>query len=59
VITASIIYFRDPVSSPQTIGILLTFFGLYQYHLAEQEVEKGEELVMEIHRKQETENPEK
>jgi drug/metabolite transporter (DMT)-like permease len=50
VITASILYFGDPVSFPQGMGILLTFVGLHQYHLAEQEVEKGEELVMEIHR---------
>lgn len=48
VITASIIYVQDPVSLAQSTGIIITFAGLWLYHLAEMEVSQGEERILEI-----------
>lgn len=42
VITASIVYFGDRVTVVQGGGIGVTFVGLYLYHLAEKEVDRGE-----------------
>jgi drug/metabolite transporter (DMT)-like permease len=49
VITASIFYFSDSVSFLQGLGILVTFFGLYLYHLAEVDVDKTERQIFEVH----------
>ncbi|KAJ3304516.1 suppressor of loss of ypt1 [Kappamyces sp. JEL0829] len=51
VITASILWFGDLVSLAQGSGIALTFLGLYLYHLAEREVEKGEKKIEEMQRR--------
>lgn len=51
VITASILYFKDSVNVVQVAGIALTFFGLYLYHLAENDVEKGETEILNQQRR--------
>jgi drug/metabolite transporter (DMT)-like permease len=51
VITASITYFGDSVNLIQIIGIALTFAGLYLYHLAESDVEKGELEILNQQRR--------
>jgi len=47
VIVASIIWFGQQVSLVQTIGILLTFIGLWMYQSAKQDVDRGESKVRE------------
>ncbi|KNC99327.1 tpt phosphate/phosphoenolpyruvate translocator [Spizellomyces punctatus DAOM BR117] len=48
VITASIIWFAQPVDARQGAGILLTFFGLWVYQGAKREVGKGEEKLVKV-----------
>ncbi|CAO3688890.1 unnamed protein product [Umbelopsis ramanniana] len=47
VIVASILWFGQQVSFVQTIGILLTFIGLWMYQSAKQDVDRGESKIRE------------
>jgi drug/metabolite transporter (DMT)-like permease len=51
VIVASICWFGDRVNFAQGFGITITFLGLYLYHLAEKEVDKGERKILEMQRR--------
>jgi drug/metabolite transporter (DMT)-like permease len=51
VIIVSILWFGDVISLAQGSGISLTFYGLYLYHLAEREVQKGERKMKEHRRR--------
>jgi solute carrier family 35 protein E1 len=47
VIVMSIIWFGQNISITQSIGILLTFFGLWMYQKAKSDVDKGETKIRE------------
>jgi solute carrier family 35 protein E1 len=48
VIVASILWFGQQVSSVQSIGIVLTFMGLWMYQKAKREVDQGETKANEM-----------
>lgn len=47
VIVMSIVWFGQNISITQSIGILLTFFGLWMYQKAKSDVDKGETKIRE------------
>ncbi|KAI8884911.1 TPT-domain-containing protein [Backusella circina FSU 941] len=47
VIVMSIIWFGQQVSSTQSLGILMTFFGLWMYQKAKHDVDRGETKIQE------------
>jgi drug/metabolite transporter (DMT)-like permease len=47
VIVMSIIWFGQQVTSTQSVGILLTFFGLWMYQKAKHDVDRGETKIQE------------
>jgi solute carrier family 35 protein E1 len=47
VIVMSIVWFGQQITFTQSIGILLTFIGLYMYQKAKSDVDKGENKIRE------------